>query len=182
MTGIDDVFWNSLDARIAGSVQRPATPAPAARPLATADAVTDRHVVADWTGLVDTISAAGAAAQVQTVAYETMASDLAQALAEVDALRTLLAQSQAQSLATTREIRDAAQARIEAVQARAEARIEAIQAQADTRARRAEERAARADQRVAVIEDWLAQVEQASRSLLPDNPRPARRLGGSAAA
>ncbi len=146
------------------------------------DAVPDRHQVADWTGLVDTISAAGAAAQVQTVAYETMASDLRRALADVETYKALIAQAQARAMTTTREIQAVAQARVEAIQAQAEARIEAIQAQADARVQSAEERAARADQRAEAVEEWLAQVDQASRALLPGTARATGRFGGSAAA
>jgi hypothetical protein len=190
MTGFNDAFWDRIDARIAatatGAPERrraPATPptAPlppqaekprrAERPL-PAEETPDRHRVADWTGLVDTISAAGAAAQEQTAAYETLAGDLRRALAEVERYKALVVEAQAQVEVKSRQI-----------QALAEARIEAIQATADARVQRAEERAAIADQRVVVVEDWLAKFEQASRALLPD-PAPAqtRRFGGSAAA
>jgi len=74
MAGIDEAFWDQLDARIAATIvraphrRRSRTPAPRARislPPVEEEAVADRHVVSDWTGLVETISAAGAAAQQQ---------------------------------------------------------------------------------------------------------------------
>jgi len=88
MAGIDEAFWDQLDARIAATIvraphrRRSRTPAPRARislPPVEEEAVADRHVVSDWTGLVETISAAGAAAQqqdtrlrAQNAAYEAL--------------------------------------------------------------------------------------------------------------
>jgi hypothetical protein len=175
MAGIDDAFWNQLDARIAAipasaTAPRPRAairPARAPRPLATEEAAPERHQVADWTGLVDTISKAGAAAHEQNAAYESLAADLSRALADVERYKALVAQAAAK----TREI-----------QALADARIEAIQLRADARVQRAEERAEMADQRVVVVEDWLAQFEQASRALLPNAPKQTGRFSGSAAA
>lgn len=179
MSGIDDAFWNQLDARIAVTpVPATVPPSPAAtlrarapRPPAPEEASPERHQVADWTGLVDTISKAGAAAHEQNAAYESLAADLSRALADVERYKALVAQAQAQAAAKTREI-----------QALAEARIEAIQAKADARIQRAEERAEIADQRVVVVEDWLAKFEQASRALMPNAPKQPRRFSGSAAA
>ena len=185
MPGIDEGFWDQLDARIAATIVRaprrpmrpqsplrpqaplrpqgPSNPARVSRPAPTIEAQADRHHVSDWTGLVETISAAGAAAQVQderlrerNAAYEVLASDLRRALDDVERYKGLVAQAQAQAEAKAREI-----------QALAEARINAIQARADARVQRAEERAHAADQRVIVVEDWLTTFEEASRSLLP---------------
>lgn len=180
MAGIDDAFWNRLDARIAAipvpaTAPRPlaaaARPARASRPLVAEETAPERHQVADWTGLVDTISKAGAAAHEQNAAYESLAADLSRALADVERYKALVAQAQAQAVAKTREI-----------QALADARVEAIQAKADARVQRAEERAEMADQRVVVVEDWLAKFEQASRALLPNAPKQTGRFSGSAAA
>jgi hypothetical protein len=189
MPGIDDVFWDQLDARMAASLMRaPARPrptvgapgatvgapgaktSPETKPRPADMAATDRHEIADWTGLVDTISAAGAAAQEQTVANETLAGDLRRALVEIETYKALVAQVQAQALAQAREI-----------QALADARIEAIQARADARVQRAEERAEVADLRANVVEEWLTKFEQASRDLIPA-PRTDGRRGRSAAA
>lgn len=180
MAGIDDAFWDQLDARMAATLVR--TPSRVRAPVAAArprdprsrpaeTAGPERHEIADWTGLVDTISAAGAAAQEQTAAYETLAGDLRQALAEVETYKALVAQAQAQALAQAREI-----------QALADARVEAIQARADARVQRAEERAEVADLRAGVVEEWLAKFEQASRDLLPAPGRTDGRRGRSAAA
>lgn len=180
MAGIDDAFWDQLDARMAATLVR--TPARLRAPVAASrardpkaraaeTAAPERHEIADWTGLVDTISAAGAAAQEQTVAYETLAGDLRRALAEVETYKALVAQVQAQALAQAREI-----------QALADARVEAIQARADARVQRAEERAEVADLRAGVVEEWLAKFEQASRDLLPASERTDGRRGRSAAA
>lgn len=192
MAGFNDAFWDRIDARIAATLtgapgrrRMPATPPSPpspqpvqaekprrdARPLSPEE-TPDRHRVADWTGLVDTISAAGAAAQEQTAAYESLAGDLRRALADVERYKALVAAAQAQVEVKSREIK-----------ALAEARIDAIQATADARVQRAEERAAIADQRVVVVEEWLTKFEQASRALLPDSPHTeTRRFGGSAAA
>lgn len=163
MAGINDAFWDRLDARIGATLVRAPSRRrpPAASFLPAGDGTTDRHRVSDWTGLVDTISAAGAAAHEQSAAYESLASDLRRALADVERYKTLILQAQAEAETKTREI-----------QALAEARIEAIQAKADARVQRAEERARHADRRAVVVEDWLAEFEQASRALLP-RPREA---------
>lgn len=176
MAGIDEAFWEQLDARIAATFvkaprRRQSQPASqrvrvAARALPAEDAPQDRHHVSDWTGLVETISAAGAAAQVQdarmreqNAAYAALADDLQRALDDVETYKSLVAQAQAQVEATSREIHDLAEARIMAIQARADARV-----------RRAEERALAADRRVVAVEDWLKTIDEASRGLLP-SPR-----------
>lgn len=172
MPGIDEGFWDQLDARIAATLVRaPRRRSPqgaantvrVSRPAQASEMPADRHVISDWTGLVETISAAGAAAQVQderlrqqNAAYEAMAHDLRRALDDVERYKGLVAQAQAQVDAKAREI-----------QALADARIHAIQARADARVQRAEERAKAADQRVIVVEDWLTTFEEASRTLLP---------------
>lgn len=173
MPEIDEGFWDQLDARIATAIVRaprrrltsqgPLGPARASHPVSAVEGQADRHEVSDWTGLVETISAAGAAAQVQderlrqqNAAYEALASDLKRALEDVERYKGLVAQAQAQVEVKAREI-----------QALAEARINAIQARADARVQRAEERAQAADQRVIVVEDWLTTFEEASRNLLP---------------
>lgn len=173
MPGIDEGFWDQLDARIAATIvraprrlrppQASSNPARVSRPASMIEVQAERHHVSDWTGLVETISAAGAAAQVQderlrerNAAYEVLAGDLRRALDDVERYKGLVAQAQAQAEAKAREI-----------QALAEARIDAIQARADARVQRAEERAHAADQRVIVVEDWLTTFEEASRSLLP---------------
>lgn len=172
MPGIDEGFWDQLDARISSTLVRapqrrrsPQGPSVARVPRAPTaiEAPGDRHEVSDWTGLVETISAAGAAAQVQderlrqqNAAYEALAKDLRRALDDVERYKGLVAQAQAQVAAKAREI-----------QSLAEARITAIQARADARVQRAEERAQAADQRVVVVEDWLTTFEEASRGLLP---------------
>lgn len=173
MAGIDEAFWEQLDARIAATIvraprrRRSQAPTPCARvsspPPAAEEVPADRHVVSDWTVLVETISAAGAAAQQQDTrlrerdaAYAALASDLRRALDDVEKYKALVAQAQAQVEAKTREI-----------QALAEVRIKAIQDRADARVQRAEERAEAADQRVGAVEEWLSSMEEASRDLLP---------------
>lgn len=172
MAGIDEAFWDQLDARIAATIvrapHRPRSQAPApcartSRPPPAEEFAWDRPVVSDWTSLVETISAAGAAAQqqdtrlrAQNAAYEALASDLRRALDDVEKYKALVAQAQAQVETKSREI-----------QALAEARIRVIQDRADARVQRAEERAQAADQRVIVVEDWLSSFEEASRDLLP---------------
>lgn len=180
MAGIDEAFWDQLDARIAATIVRAphrrrsraaASPARISRPTGEEEAVVERHVVSDWTGLVETISAAGAAAQqqdtrlrAQNAAYEALASDLRRALDDVEKYKALVAKAEALAEAKSREI-----------QALAEARIRVIQDRADARVQRAEERAQAADQRVIVVEDWLSSFEEASRGLLPGPRMPIAR-------
>jgi hypothetical protein len=181
MSGIDDAFWDKLDARIAAPLVRaparlrsPVTAprTPDARPRPAEATGPEGHRIADWTGLVDTISAAGAAAHEQSVAYESLAEDLRRALAEVEMYKALIARTQAQALTQAREI-----------QAMADARVEALQARADARVQQAEERAEVADLRAGVVEEWLAKFEQASRDLLPSARKAeGRPFNGSAAA
>ena len=125
MPGIDEGFWDQLDARIAATIVRaprrpmrpqgPLRPARVSRPAPTIEAQADRHHVSDWTGLVETISAAGAAAQVQderlrerNAAYEVLASDLRRALDDVERYKGLVAQAQAQANALIKAAEDRA--------------------------------------------------------------------------
>ena len=186
MAGIDEAFWDQLDARIAATFSRaprrrrsqpPSHRGRNPRPAQADEAPPvshpqvnhpqERHQVSDWTGLVDTLAAAGLAAQEQdsllrqrNASYEALAADLRQALDDVERYKALVAQAQAQVEVKSKEIR-----------ALAEARIEAIQARADARVRRAEERAKSADRRAGAVEDWLAEIDAASRELLPTVPR-----------
>jgi ElaB/YqjD/DUF883 family membrane-anchored ribosome-binding protein len=192
MAGIDEAFWGKLDARISATFVRASTTrrqptvsdrSQAARlhsagPRAAEDMPVERYQVSDWTGLVDTIAAAGVAAEEkdtrlrrQSAAYEALAHDLKRALDDVEMYKALVQEAREQAEAKAREI-----------QARADARIEEIQARADARIRHAEERAHVAGLRVVVVDDWLVEIERASRELLPSSRTTDARHDGDAAA
>ncbi|WP_246695111.1 hypothetical protein [Methylobacterium sp. P1-11] len=110
--------------------------------------------MADWTKVPDTLSAASVAAQEQdqrlrqqSTTCEALTGDLEAARQEIQSLRALLQEAQAQA----------------AVQVRA------IEARAGARVREAEARAEAANLRAEAAEDWLKRIEQASRDLLPND-------------
>ena len=162
-------FWAQLDARIArerGEPTEPApgvadsplvadAPSPAARSEASPepDPETPSRPVADWSQILDTLSAATVAKQAQdqrlhqqSTACETLAADLEAAQQEIRTLRALLEEARAQAARQVLE----------------------REAEADRRVREAEARAEAATLRAAAAEDWLKRIEQASRDLLPD--------------
>jgi len=164
-------FWAQLDARIACAQSDPAAvisdrlgtagaPKPAALPAAPAASSCESpsRPVADWTKVPDTLSAASVAAQEQdqrmrqqSTTCEAVAGDLEAARQEIQSLRALLQEAQAQA----------------AVQVRA------IETRAGARVREAEARAEAANLRAESAEDWLKRIEQASRDLLPNDRRAA---------
>ncbi|MEE7490818.1 hypothetical protein MOTC310_10250 [Methylobacterium oryzae] len=157
-------FWAQLDARIARAGAEPAIadglrPADAPNPPAPSEAPCDSGAdhpsrpVADWSQILDTLSAASVAAQArdqrlrqQSTTCETLSADLEAAQQEIQTLRELLEDARAQ----------------------AARQVHAIEMQADRRVQEAEARAEAATQRAAAAEDWLKRIEQASRDLLPE--------------
>lgn len=152
-------FWADLDARIAREQAVPSptdgnrpmsAPSPAAHPEAPSGS--SAAPAADWSRVLDTLSAATVAAEErdqrlsrQSDACEKLSADLQSARQEIRTLRT----------------------RLEDVQGEAETRLRAIQLLADSRVHDAEERARAAHERAEAAEGWLARIEQASRDLLP---------------
>ncbi|MDE4910654.1 hypothetical protein PQI07_08040 [Methylobacterium sp. 092160098-2] len=157
-------FWAELDARIARAEPAPATadgnpavagPLPVAASGAGPETPSEppSRPDADWSQVLDTLSAASIAAQEQdqrlrqrSATCETLSAELQAARQEIEALR----------------------AHLQEVQTQAALRVREVEALADGRVRDADERAEAAIVRAESAEDWLKRIEQASRDLLPD--------------
>ncbi|MCJ2106374.1 hypothetical protein MKK70_13475 [Methylobacterium sp. E-041] len=156
MTAMNEAFWTELDARIA--TDRLTTKSSSTLkviPLASTTTSTTRsaestegvtRTVADWTQVLDTVSAAKGTAQEreaqlreESITRAALTADLQLAQQEIHAFRTLLQETRAQ---------------------------------ADARVHEAEERARAAELRAKAAEIWLKQIEQATRGLLPDSLHP----------
>lgn len=161
-------FWAELDARIARAEPAPSTadgnpavagPLPVAASGAGPETPSETpseppsRPGADWSQVLDTLSAASIAAQEQdqrlrqrSATCETLSAELQAARQEIEALR----------------------AHLQEVQTQAALRVREVEALADGRVRDADERAEAAIVRAESAEDWLKRIEQASRDLLPD--------------
>lgn len=176
MPAMDEAFWANLDAHIIahrpdGQDKPPAASLQAAPALAVVSDVSPapRRVASDWTGVLDTLTAAKSAAQQQEARLREQAAEqdalqqeLKRSQQEVRAFEQLLREVQAQADAKAGELRARAEAQIGKVQAEAAARLQAMEARAQAAERRAE-----------AAEGWLVRIEQASRDLMPGERRAA---------
>lgn len=176
MPAMDEAFWANLDAHIVAHRQDGPEKAPAASlpPAPTLAVVSDavpapRRVPSDWTGVLDTLTAAKSAAQQQearlreqAAEQDTLLQELKRSQQEVRVLEERVREVQAQADAKAGELRARAEAQIGKVQAEAAARLQAMEARVQAAERRAE-----------TAEGWLVRIEQASRDLLPSERRAA---------
>ena len=195
MPAMDEAFWANLDAQIIA--QRPegegARPVAAVQPMpqapasslpasqATSPAVTrmasvttmpaapPRRLASDWTGVLDTLTAAKSAAQQQDARLREQAAeqdallqDLKRAQQEVRAFEVLLRECQTQADVKLKDAHALAETRSRDQAAEAAFRLQAMEARAQAAELRAE-----------AAEEWLRRIEQASRDLLPAAERAA---------
>lgn len=178
MPAMDEAFWANLDAQIVA--QRPGSqgegratgasihPLPQV-PAPHAAVAPSRRLASDWTGVLDTLTAAKSAAQQQEARLREQA-------AEQDALQQELKRSQQELRAMEvllRECRAQAEVKLRDAQAEAEARSQDLRAEATARLNAMEARAQAAEQRADAAEEWLRRIEQASRDLMPAAERAA---------
>ncbi|WP_267421799.1 hypothetical protein [Methylobacterium sp. GC_Met_2] len=176
MPAMDEAFWATLDAHIVahrpdGQDKPPVAPSPPAPALAVvSDAPpVPRRVASDWTGVLDTLTAAKSAAQQQEARLREQA-------AEQDALLQELKRSQQEARAfeqLVREVQVQADAKAAELRARVEAQIGKIQAEAAAKLQAMEARVQAAERRAEAAEGWLVRIEQASRDLVPGERRAA---------
>jgi hypothetical protein len=177
MAAMDEAFWASLDAQIIanrpenrGETALSAASVPATGTMAGCpDAAQTVRAAADWTGVLDTLTAAKSAAQSQETRLREQAAqqdatlqDLRRAQQELQAYEVLLREVRAQSEMKFRELEARAEARLREFESDARAQLDASEAR--TRA---------AEARAEAAEDWLRRIEQASRDLLPSDHRAA---------
>ncbi len=174
MPAMDEAFWANLDAQIVAHRQDGHDKPPAASPPPAMAVVTDvapapRRMPSDWTGVLDTLTAAKSAAQQQEARLREQAAEqdallqeLKRSQQEVRAFEVLLREVQAQADAKAGEIRARAEAQIGKLQAEAAAQMQAMEARVQAAERRAE-----------TAEGWLVRIEQASRDLAPAERRAA---------
>jgi septal ring factor EnvC (AmiA/AmiB activator) len=175
MPAMDEAFWANLDAHIVAQrpdgQDKPPAPVQAAPVPAVAGEASPapRRVASDWTGVLDTLTAAKSAAQQQEARLREQAAEqdaliqeLKRSQQEVRAYEQLLREVQAQADAKANELRARAEAQIGKVQAEAAAKLQAMEARAQAAERRAE-----------AAEGWLVRIEQASRDLVPGERRAA---------
>ncbi|WP_244041437.1 hypothetical protein [Methylobacterium sp. J-030] len=175
MPAMDEAFWANIDAHIVaqrqdGQDKPPAAPLQAAPAIAVvSDAAPLRRVASDWTGVLDTLTAAKSAAQQQEARLREQAAEqdallqeLRRSQQEVRAFEVLLREVQVQADAKAGELRARAEAQIGKVQAEAAAKLQAMEARVQAAERRAE-----------AAEGWLVRIEQASRDLVPGERRAA---------
>ena len=170
MPAMDEAFWANLDAQIIAqrpedqgrvpgtSIQR--APQISAASVAAAPA---RRLASDWTGVLDTLTAAKSAAQQQDARLREKA-------AEQDALKQELKRSQQELRAMEvllRECRAQAEAKLNEVQAETEIRVQDLKAEAAARQHAMDAQVRAAEQRADAAEEWLRRIEQASRDLMP---------------
>lgn len=176
MPAMDEVFWANLDAQIVAHRQDPQDKPQAAsvHPAPTLVAIGEagpapRRMPSDWTGVLDTLTAAKSAAQQQETRLREQA-------AEQDALLQELKRSQQEVRAfevLLREVQVQADAKAEELRARAEAQIEKLQAESAAKLQAMEARVQAAERRAEAAEGWLVRIEQASRDLVPNERRAA---------
>lgn len=176
MPAMDEAFWATLDAHIVAhrpdGQDKPSTaPSPTAPALAVVSDASPvpRRVASDWTGVLDTLTAAKSAAQQQEARLREQA-------AEQDALLQELKRSQQEARAfeqLVREVQVQADAKAAELRARVEAQIGKIQAEAAAKLQAMETRVQAAERRAEAAEGWLVRIEQASRDLVPGEQRAA---------
>jgi septal ring factor EnvC (AmiA/AmiB activator) len=177
MAAMNEAFWASLDAQIIAN--RPENRGDTAFSAASAaadgttavgpDPTQTVRTAADWTGVLDTLTAAKSAAQSQEVRLREQAAqqdatlqDLRRAQQELQAYETLL-----------REVRAQSETKIRELEVRAENRLREVEAEARSQLDASEARTRAAEARAEAAEDWLRRIEQASRDLLPSDHRAA---------
>ncbi|MGT2479527.1 hypothetical protein ACU4GR_13080 [Methylobacterium oryzae CBMB20] len=176
---MDEAFWAHLDAQIVAN--RPddqGRPLTAAIPIgasaatgmaADLSAAPPSRVASDWTGVLDTLTAAKSAAQQQEARLREQAAGQAALLEELK--RT---QQEVRAFEVlVREVRAQADTKMEEFRVQVEARVRDLQAEATAQLQAMEERAHAAEARAEAAEDWLKRIEQASQALLPVNQRAA---------
>lgn len=176
MPAMDEVFWANLDAQIVAHRQDPQDKPPAASlppapPVVAASepGPAPRRVPSDWTGVLDTLTAAKSAAQQQEARLREQA-------AEQDALLQELRRCQQEVRAfevLVRDIQVQADAKADELRARAEAQIGKLQAESAAKLQAMEVRVQAAERRAEAAEGWLVRIEQASRDLVPGERRAA---------
>ncbi|MFC6738989.1 hypothetical protein [Methylobacterium tardum] len=176
---MDEAFWADLDAQIIANRPdgqgRPSTaaiPTGASVTAGTADntfAVPPSRAASDWTGVLDTLTAAKSASQQQEARLREQAAGQAALLEELK--RT---QQQVRAFEVLlREVRAQADTKIEELQGQVETRVRDLQAEAAAQLQTMEARAHAAEARAEAAEDWLKRIEQASQALLPVDQRAA---------
>jgi chromosome segregation ATPase len=179
MAVMDEAFWAHLDAQIiANRPEGQGRPATAAIPTGTsatastannASAASPSRAASDWTGVLDTLTAAKSAAQQQDARLREQAAEQAALLQELK--RT---QQEVRALeALLREVRAQADTKMEELQTQVGARVRDLQAEAAAQLQAMEERALAAEARAEAAEDWLKRIEQASQALFPVDQRAA---------
>ncbi|MCJ2140423.1 hypothetical protein [Methylobacterium sp. E-066] len=179
MAAIDEAFWVDLDAHIIANRSKdlaaPSSGVFNLSPLINASApsgappTSPRQVASDWTGVLDTITAAKSAAdrqenrlREQAAAYEALIQELKLAQNKIKDLEVL-----------ANEVREQTEKKQHEIMAGAERLRQEIQAKADAQLQTAEDRIRAAELRASVAEDWLRRIEQASKNLLPGERRAA---------
>lgn len=134
-----------------------------------ASAAPPSRAAADWTGVLDTLTAAKSAAQQQEARLREQAAEQAALLEELKRTQ----QDVRAFEALLREVRAQADTKMKELQVQAEARVRDLQAEAAAQLQAMEERVYAAEVRAEAAEDWLKRIEQASRALLPADQRAA---------
>lgn len=177
MSAVPNSFWAEVDQRIAGLPQAnhsftaeviplPGT-AVACHAAAPCSSEREDEPLCDWTGLLDTLTAAKELARSQEVRLQDQATKHECLIAELRAeLRQIQEQVRA-SEAQVAAVQSQAEASVKEIHQQAEARVEAAQIRADARVRIAEERAQTAQLRADAAENWLKRIERATQDLLP---------------
>ncbi len=176
---MDEAFWAHLDAQIIANRPdgqgRPATAAIPTRASViagtadTASAAPPSRAASDWTGVLDTLTAAKSASQQQEALLREQAAGQAALLEELK--RT---QQEVRALeALLREVRAQADTKMEELQTQVGARVRDLQAEAAAQLQAMEARVHAAEARAEAAEDWLKRIEQASQALLPVDQRAA---------
>lgn len=170
---MDDAFWADFDTQIVANRPDDSGEPQAAAILKGASVLAETATDAvafspsrtgsDWSGVLDTLTAAKSAAQrqearlrEQAVQQLALLEELKRTQQEVRVFETLL-----------REVRAQADTKMEELQARVEAIVRDLQAEATRQLQAMEVRARAAEARAESAEDWLKRIEQASRALLP---------------
>jgi hypothetical protein len=176
MPAMDEAFWANFDAQIVaqrpegpGRLSAVTAPVSAEHPVAKVASVPSRRVASDWTGVLDTLTAAKSAAQHQEARLREQA-------AEQDALLQELKRSQQEVRAfevLLRECQTQAEARLKDAQTQAAVRAQHLRAETAAQLQAMEARVQAAELRAEAAEDWLRRIEQASRDLLPVTERAA---------
>lgn len=177
MVPVPDNFWAEIDQRIAGSRQsikhRDAEVIPL-EAATTAGKQAAAHVPAaasayasDWSRVLDTLTAAKDFSQSQEARLLTQASIHEALITELRAEIQRLQEEVCASKAEVCSVRAAAEATTQEIVQQAEARIEENRILAETQVRVAEERAQVAETRADDAEAWLTRIACAAQDLAP---------------